>query len=171
MRRSSPTTPKPGRSRNPANDEPSLFEIHRESSAVQPLVQCRPEGAQQGSVPSAPGRAEDALQALENRAARSPCPFCRQGWANTILICLRAVSSASAVAFGSIWTVASRAGPAWRARAPWSCGRILNSSGQDCWFAGSALTQEIWSKPSAFIRATRRTGNGPISQGGMARPS
>jgi hypothetical protein len=49
-------------------NEPSFFEIHRVSPAVQPLVQGRPEGAQQGSVPAAPGGADDALQALDNRA-------------------------------------------------------------------------------------------------------
>jgi hypothetical protein len=49
------------------HDEPSLFEVP-ESSAVEPIVQCRPEGAQQGAVPFNPGRAEDALQALEGRA-------------------------------------------------------------------------------------------------------
>jgi hypothetical protein len=69
----------------------------------------------------------------------------------TIPICLRAISSAPAVAFGSIWTEASPAGPPPGTPAlPWSC--ILNSSGQTCWLGGSTLTQEIWSRPSAFIR-------------------
>ena len=51
-----------------SQDEPSFLVGHRVSSAVQPLVQGRPEGAQQGSVPSALRRPEDALQALEDRA-------------------------------------------------------------------------------------------------------
>ena len=38
---------------------------------------------------------------------------------------------------------------------------MLNSSGQDCWTAGSALTHEMWSSPSAFIRAVKPTGNIP----------
>ena len=88
------------------------------------------------------------------------------GWVNTIPICLRAVSSASAEAFGSIGAFASRARPAPGAPAtPWTCSRMLNSSGQDCWTAGSALTHEMWSSPSAFIRAVRPTGNIPPASG------
>src|SRR6185436_8317045 len=64
------------------------------------------------------------------------------GWVKRILIWLHADSSASAVAFGSNRMAVSRAVPGTPAL-PWSCGRRLNSSGQDCWFAGLELTQEI----------------------------
>src|SRR5262249_14345280 len=56
-------------------DEPIFFVVHREPPAVQALVQRRPKGAQQGSVPSAPWRAKDSLQALEDRAGSHLVPF------------------------------------------------------------------------------------------------
>jgi hypothetical protein len=43
---------------------------------------------------------------------------------------------------------------------------MLNSNGQDCWLPGAALMQEIWSRPSAFIRATKLTGKAPFVPAG-----
>ena len=37
------------------DDKPSIFVVHRESSAVQPFLQRGPKGAEQGPVPSTPG--------------------------------------------------------------------------------------------------------------------
>jgi hypothetical protein len=43
---------------------------------------------------------------------------------------------------------------------------MLNSSGQDCWLPGTALMQEIWSRPTALIRATRLTGKVALAPAG-----
>src|SRR6185295_16723850 len=59
----------PGAQQESCDDEPSFFVLYREASAVDPCLESRPKGTQQGPVPSAPGCAEDGLQALKDSAS------------------------------------------------------------------------------------------------------
>ena len=109
-----------------------------------PNVVCRPaapRGQAKGRAAGARSihfwRAEDALQTLEDRGSGNLFfLLLLAGWVNTIPICLRAVSSASAERSAQSERLLPGPPRTGRARDAWTCWRMLNSSGQDCWMRG-----------------------------------
>ena len=100
-----------------------------------------------------PGQTEDALQVIQDCIGGQPVGLRRRTGE-----CGRDVIPRGLLGLGrGVWLDRRRAGAPRAAAVRSSCGRRLNSSGQDCGVSGSVLTQEICSSPSAFIFAARRT--------------
>ena len=145
---------KPGAQQKPGQSEPGLFVLHRKLPAHRPFVQGRPKVAQERRVPLMPGQTDYAFQVFQDCIGGQPVGLRRRtGEYGRDMIPRGLLGLGRGVRLDG-----RRSRRTSVAALPCSCGRRLNSSGQDCGVRGSVLTQEICSSPSAFIFAARRTG-------------
>ena len=158
MRWSSPADPKPGRRKNPAR----MSQVSSWSADV----------LRWAIQPSSGGQSERTRPAFHSLFAipricssflRSRVAVIKSRWlavrANKWRMCDRAASTAVVVTFGLIGTKTLETAAGRSGCPSCSCGRRLNSSGQNCLKRSSALTQETCNKPNSFALAINVTGS------------